>query len=213
MPQKNMLKKLCHKAIFFIFICFLSSNNTFSQIQSVKSELNTGKKDKYSGGMLFLQGGGIIYNNQHQQIKDFSYGFGGILRIYLYKYICIGIYGGTQKTNYHTQLSKNSYLQIGYGGILVGGSIRKNKFRYSLSACLGGGSIKNLHIEEQSKQRLLESYIYKTPVFIVTPLVSLDYFINPKIALSLQGTCLVGINNHHNPLYNPCLQIGILFNH
>ena len=208
-----MLIKLCYKTIFFIFICFILNNNSFSQTQSIKPELNTEKKGKYSGGMLFLQGGGIIYNNQHQQIQDISYGFGGILRIYLYKYLCIGIYGGTQKTNYHTQLSKNSYLQIGYGGILVGGSIRKNNFRYSLSACMGGGSVKNLHIENQYKQTLLTSYLYKNPVFIVSPLLSVDYFISPKIALTLQGTCLFGINSQQNPLYNPCLQVGILFNH
>jgi hypothetical protein len=208
-----MLKKLTHKAAFLMFSCLIICNYVDAQRQSIDLPAKNEKEEIYSGGMLFLQGGGLIYDNPHQQIKDISYGFGGILRVYFFKHLCVGIYGGTQKTSYPTQGSNYSYLQIGYGGPFIGMSLKKNNFRYSASACLGGGSIKNLHIEKQNNQLLSESYLYKIPVFILSPLVSVDYFLSKKIALSLQGSCLFGLHASHPPLYNPCLQVGILFNH
>ena len=112
-----MLKKLTHKAAFLMFSCLIICNYVDAQRQSIDLPAKNEKEEIYSGGMLFLQGGGLIYDNPHQQIKDISYGFGGILRIYsLNTYV--RHYGGNTKTSYPTQGSNYSYLQIGYEDLL-----------------------------------------------------------------------------------------------
>lgn len=197
----------------FLLLVYLMTTEVYSQTSTDNTEPAARKNEKYSGGMLVLQGGLISYHNTHQQLQKFSYGFGGILRLYVHPYICVGIYGGTQKMNYSTQDAKSSYLQIGYGGPLIGMSTKKNKFRYSCLVSMGGGSIKNLHINKQSDNTLIDASLYKIPVFTLSPLLSIDYAISPKIAFTLQATCLFGFNKQQNTLYNPCLQMGILFSH
>ena len=48
-------------------------------------------KNKYSGGMLFLQPGFTVTENLHQEINDLSFGIGGILRFYFYEHLTAGI--------------------------------------------------------------------------------------------------------------------------
>lgn len=196
---------------FFVFIIiFLFISSGFSQLTTKPIEK---EHSFYSGGMLVLQAGYSIAENKHQTIHDFSFGVGGILRFYVYKHLTVGIYGGTLRTNYTSTNSKNSYINLGYGGSFVGFSMKKNKIRYTVSAYVGGGSIKNLHIENQSKNTLLNSYLYKTPTCVFSPILSIDYAIHQKISLTCQGVCLISVNKSSKPLYNPCFQLGILFNH
>jgi len=185
--------------LVFIFIASIA----FSQNAS---------KSMYSGGMLVLQPGYIITENNHQKITNTNLGIGGILRFYFYDYFTAGIYGGTQKTNYTSTNSKNSFINLGYGGPFFGFSHKIGKFRYTASAFVGFGKIKNLHIESQNNNLLSDAYLYKNSTVVFSPLLSLDYEMTQRISLTLQAVCLTAAVNSEYSLYNPTLQIGILFN-
>lgn len=169
-------------------------------------------KNIYSGGMLVLQPGYIIAENNHQKINELNFGIGGILRFYFSEYFTAGIYGGTLKTTYHSTNSKNSYINLGYGGPFLGFSHKSGKFRYSASAFIGMGSIKNLHIESQTNNLLSDAYLYKSSTMVLSPILSIDYALSEKISITLQTVYLAATMSNNKPLYNPTVQLGILFN-
>ncbi|MDY0200826.1 MAG: hypothetical protein WC951_00180 [Bacteroidales bacterium] len=169
-------------------------------------------KSVYSGGMLIVQPGYVITENNHQQIKSGNLGIGGILRFYFYEYFTAGIYGGTQKTNYNSANSTSSYINLGYGGPFLGFSHQNGKFRYTISAFVGMGAIKNLHIERQSNNLLSEAYLYKNSTLVLSPIVSLDYALSQRLSLTFQAVCLAAKVHNDRAFYNPALQVGILFN-
>lgn len=170
------------------------------------------KKEIYSGGMLFYQPGYTIAHNPHQEIKGLSNSIGGILRFYFWDHFTCGIYGGSQKTHYNTPHSSNSYMNLGYGGLFVGGVVKSGKFRFVLSMFAGGGGVTNLHIEAENQNLLGDAHLYKFGVFVFSPIFSVDYALTPKIALTTQIICLTTQTPQVNYFYNPTFQIGVLFN-
>ena len=191
------------KKIVLIIFLFFNIKSAFTQ------DLN---QNIYSGGMLILQPGYIFSENEHQKIQNYSYGLGGILRFYFYKHLTIGIYGGTQKTKYKTFGSENSYLSIGYGGPIIGFSGKVNKIRYTFSAFVGKGTIRNLHIESQNSSILTDAHFYKESSIIYSPVLSIDYTLSQRLHLTIQTVCLTAKTNNDKTIYNPTLQFGILFN-
>lgn len=168
-------------------------------------------KALYSGGMLFFQPGYAMTENQFQKIQRPSWGIGGILRFYMWDYITVGLYGGSQKIKYPSSGSDNSSIGMGYGGAFVGLSHKYGKFRYSASAFVGIGTLNNLHIEKQHASTLTEAYLYKNRSLLLSPLVSIDYSLTKRLAVTAQGVFLSGKNHENKPFHNPVFQIGILF--
>ncbi|MDY0015463.1 MAG: hypothetical protein RBS13_04565, partial [Bacteroidales bacterium] len=76
-----MFYKIKFLRIFFFLLCLMTTGG-YSQTSTDNTEPAARKNEKYSGGMLVLQGGLISYHNTNQQLQKFSYGFGGILRLY-----------------------------------------------------------------------------------------------------------------------------------
>ena len=86
-----------------MFSCLIICNYVDAQRQSIDLPAKNEKEETYSGGMLFLQGGGLIYDNPHQQIKDISYGF-EVFCAYFFKHLCVGIYGGHKNELSYTRV-------------------------------------------------------------------------------------------------------------
>jgi len=191
------------KVVFAISTLVLLSTTAFSQVPA---------KPIYSGGMLILQPGYTMTTSSHQTLRDLSFGIGGILRFYFFDYLTAGIYGGSQKTNYKSTNSESSYLNLGYGGPFFGFSYKSGKFRYTASVFAGKGSIKNLHIENQNNQFLEEAFLYKYPVTVLSPIISLDYSLTPRLVLTLQTVYLTATYDGDKKLRNPTVQLGLLFN-
>ncbi|MDD2548768.1 MAG: hypothetical protein PHD00_01595 [Bacteroidales bacterium] len=168
-------------------------------------------KGLYSGGMLVFQPGYVYTENNHQQIEAGNLGIGGIFRFYFCDYFTTGIYGGTQKTNYNSVNSESSYINLGYGGPFLGFSHQGGKSRYTVSVFVGMGAIKNLHIENQNNNLLSEAYLYRNHTLVLSPIVSFDYSLSQRVALTLQAVCLTAKVNNDKLFYNPALQVGILF--
>jgi len=190
------------KRFAIILLCNFATLLSFSQ---------NSDKSIYSGGMLFLQPGYIITENPHQDITDFSLGIGGILRLYFGNYFTTGIYGGTQKGGYTSLNSDQSYISLGYGGPFIGFSRKSGKFRFTASAFAGMGSVKNLHIENQTGNSLDDAWLYKHPALVVSPIVSVDYAITERINATVQTICLAAFYDKNRILISPVFQIGILF--
>ncbi|MEA4982416.1 MAG: hypothetical protein VB066_06825 [Paludibacter sp.] len=167
-------------------------------------------KSIYSGGMLILQPGFTMTANEHQDIRDVSFSIGGILRMYFCDYFTAGIYGGSQKTGYKTSNSVNSYLNLGYGGPFLGLSHKVGKFRYSASAFVGMGKFKNLHIENQVENELIDADLYKSATVVYSPVLSVDYGLTKRLYITAQTICLMGKFDNKS-FYNPTFQLGILF--
>lgn len=170
------------------------------------------ERNIYSGGMLIFQPGYTITDNNHQKIESFGRGIGGILRFYFYDYFTAGIFGGTQKSTYISENSENSYVSIGYGGPFIGVSHKINKVRLTASAFVGRGSIKNLHIQSQSANILVESYYYDYGAVLFSPILSMDLEMSPRFLITFQTVCLISEYGNNKKLINPIFQIGILFN-
>lgn len=170
------------------------------------------KKGVYSGGMLLFQPGYTLTSNDFQDIKASSFAIGGILRMYFGKHLTAGIYGGTQKTTYPSTNSTNSYFNFGYGGPFVGLTHHSGKIRYTVSAFVGMGSIRNLHIESQNGETLTEAYLYQHSALVYSPILSLDYALTKRLSLTFQTLCLTGSFDGGKNFYNPTMQFGVLFN-
>ncbi len=170
------------------------------------------KKDHYSGGMLFYQPGFTFAENGFQEIKGNSNAIGGILRFYFWDYFTCGVYGGSQTTHYNSNLSENSYMELGYGGLFAGGSLKSGKWRFTASLFAGMGGVDNLHIERQTGTTLDDAYLYHYSVFTFSPIVSVDFYLTSKIALTFQTICLTSRTPDKQFFYNPTFQLGVLFN-
>ncbi len=203
--------------IFFLSLSVLSfaQTNEETALRSLEKEteqIQAEKKGFYSGGMLLFQPGFTITSNDKQDIKASSLAIGGILRMYFGKHLTAGIYGGSQKTTYPSANSTHSYFNFGYGGPFVGLSKKSGKFRYTLSAFAGMGSIHNLHIEIQNGEVLEEAYSYQHSAFVYSPIFSLDYALTKRLSLTFQTLCLTGSFDGGRRFYNPTMQFGVLFN-
>lgn len=185
-----------------LFSLFLISTVSFAQ---------TNDKALYSGGMLIYQPGYLITDNNYQEIGSSSIGLGGILRIYPKPWLAVGIYGGSKKSTYSSTQSNNSYISLSYGGPLVGVTHKTGRMRYSLSAFVGHATIRNLHIEKQEEHILLDAYLSKTNTLIYTPILSVDYAITQRLYATLQTVCLTAKYGSNQMLYNPTVQLGLLF--
>lgn len=170
------------------------------------------KKDHYSGGMLFYQPGFTFAENGFQEIKNNSNAIGGILRFYFLDYFTCGVYGGSQTTHYNSNLSENSYMKLGYGGVFAGGSFKTGKWRFTASLFAGMGGVDNLHIENQSGSTLNNAYLYHYSVITFSPIISVDFYLTSKIALTFQTICLTSRTQDKKFFYNPTVQLGVLFN-
>lgn len=191
------MKKILTIALFSLFAVSVLSQNE--------------DKSLYSGGMLVFQPGYVYSENNNQQIKTGNLGIGGIIRFYFCNHFTTGIYGGTQKTSYNSTSSENSYINLGYGGPFLGFSTQHGKFRYTVSAFVGMGAIKNLHIESQTNNLLSEAYLYSNSTVVLSPIISLDYALTQRLALTFQAVCLTAKVNDDKLFFNPALQIGFLF--
>lgn len=166
----------------------------------------------YSGGMLFFQPGYTIAENKYQKIESTGLGVGGILRFYVGNHFCTGLYGGNQKSFYKSTGSENSYISLGYGGSFVGYTVFKNKFRFFAAIGAGGGKIRNLHIENQTETSLNQADYFINSAFVFYPMLSFDYMMTQKIAITSQLICLGAVYNQNDLYFCPVFQIGILFN-
>jgi len=195
----------------FLLVAQTNEEAAMRKLEKETEQIQRDKKGVYSGGMLLFQPGYTLTSNDKQDIKAPSLAIGGILRLYFGKQLTAGIYGGSQKTTYPSANSVHSYFNFGYGGPFVGLTHLSGKFRYTLSAFAGMGSIHNLHIESQTGEVLTEAYSYQHSALVYSPIFSMDYALTKRLSLTFQTLCLTGSFDGGRTFYNPTMQFGVLF--
>ncbi len=161
--------------------------------------------------MLIWQPGLIQTENPLQSIKSSSRGIGGILRFYIKEHFTVGIWGGSANTSYTSVASENSLLTLNYGGGFAGLTKTFHKFRITASFFGGYAGFKNLHIETQKGDELTEAFLYTEKGLSLSPLLSIDYALTPRILMTLQG-CYLNSEFKTNSFNKTALHIGLLFN-
>jgi len=203
---------LCLFGLPFLSFAQTNEERAMRNLEKETEQIQSENRGIYSGGMLLFQPGYTITSNDRQDIKASSFAIGGILRMYFGKNYTAGIYGGSQKTTYPSANSVNSYFNFGYGGPFVGLTRKSGKFRYTISAFAGMGSIRNLHIESQNGEVLNGAYLYQHSALVYSPILSLDYALTKRLSLTFQALCLTGSFDGGRRFYNPTMQFGVLFN-
>lgn len=152
-------------------------------------------------------------SNSFQDLTGFATGLGGVIRFYHGKHFMWGSTGGTTKLTYNTNNSDLSHASIGFGGAFVGYyNFFSNNVRLNVAAFAGMGKYENLHVIDIDNNNRLDSYYYENATFILSPYISIDYFLTKKIAATVQFNCLFGKNISSEVFQIPGVQVGILFN-
>ena len=175
--------------LFFLFVipCFLFSQDT-------EVDRNWGFKG-YSGGMFVHTGyiqsklftvNDLQNNSIDLRIKNFTFGLGGKISIYLNRYFRIGGEGyfSTCKYRVHPSTIKSS-CRIGWGGLTFDILYPVKKWAPFVGVTIGGGSATNL-IFTQVKYNNYEAapVVYFTyPLCIINPTLGIEYFVSNRISL------------------------------
>lgn len=171
-----------------------------------------GSQPLYTGGMLMFQPGISYASNTHEHFDGVSFGLGGILRFYFRDKITIGITGHSHKAKYLTEGSDQSTISLGYGGPFAGYSKNGEKYRLTLGVFAGMGTLRNLHIEEQTGNLIGRAYLYKHPAFVFSPMISADLHLTSKLSMVIQGLSPMALYDRNRIYVNPTVQFGIVFN-
>jgi hypothetical protein len=190
---------------FFLILLFLACLKPASEAQSPASPI-------YSGGMLMLQPGISYASNPHESFKGVSFGLGGILRFYFRGNFTAGITGHSHKTTYTTSGSEHSTLSLGYGGPFAGYSKGYEKFRVTAGVFGGMGTLRNLHIDQQTGNLIGKAYLYRHRAYVFSPLISLDFHLTAKLSLVIQAMVPIATYDKDRIYINPAAQIGVVFN-
>jgi len=139
----------------------------------------------YSGGMMlhtgYLSGGVVNTSNplEKTKIQGMSWGVGGCLRFHFGKHLRIGGEGYNSTLHY----GKNkSYIALSWGGLLADCQWRIDKFTVFLGGTIGGGSVKNITVLDNSTTGKNAAY-RKYPVMVATPFVGMEYTLTPRLRL------------------------------
>jgi hypothetical protein len=169
----------------------------------------SGKGIHYKGGMQYH----IRYaklNLPETSISDIGMGLGGRAAINVTPYLRIGGMGFRSRWTYPTNVEKNNYIEIGFGGISLEYVIACKKFSFSAGICGGGGRVTYLHSITHDDPYSVVRYESETSM-IVQPIATTEYKLTDRISAAVMFDGLYAqalpINNH----FAPAIHFGILF--
>src|SRR6056297_610006 len=132
---------------------------------------------RYSGGMFYQYNDGAVLNDSH--------GLGGMLRFYPVNNLYIGGQGASYKADMLFQKSP-SYANLSYGGLSAGVYKYWERTRWSAGLFFGGGKQKSLIVTEVSGDTITGAHLRKETITLMSPEISLEYFITDKITFFAQ---------------------------
>ena len=117
------------------------------------------------------------------------WGIGGLIRFHFGKHIRIGGEGHNSTLYY----GKNkSYTTLGWGGLLIDCQWEIRQFTLFLGGSIGGGSVKNIIISENTSLHATEkNAVYQRySVMTAAPFMGMEYAITPRIHFIMKTDCL-----------------------
>ena len=171
----------------------------------------------YSGGMMFHTGylsGGHLNISDIQgkvNIEGAPVGIGGLLRFHLGKHLRIGGEGYTSTLRYG---GNDSYMTLGWGGLLIDYQWKIDKFTVFLGATIGGGSIKNITVLHTINSIEKSAVYRKYALMIADPFMGMEYALTRRIRLITKADFIININQKQTDFaIGPRVYAGIVFFH
>jgi hypothetical protein len=154
----------------------------------------------YSGGMSvhagFVQSKYFtVFDLQGNEIglriKDFTFGLGGKMSIYLNKYFRVGGEGYFSTCKYGTSRYLNQFFvsksscRIGWGGVALDLIYPMKKWAASAGITVGGGSATNLIFTQYNNNPnvAMPIVLFTYPLCIISPAVGVEFFTSKRISL------------------------------
>ena len=192
-------KKLLSKKIFLFSICIVIFLHSNAQNADSKKFNFRG----YSGGMMlhtgYLYSGKMNINAQKIIIQGFPTGIGGAMRFHFGKNFRVGGEGYASTLSYGEK--NNSYISLGWGGLLVDYHWQINKFSIFFGGTLGGGGIKNVTVTNTAINSIKENAIYqKYSIMIVDPFVGMEYGFTQRMSVTAKIDWILNISEKRTDL-------------
>ncbi|MEK6796378.1 MAG: hypothetical protein AABZ39_16495 [Spirochaetota bacterium] len=164
----------------------------------------------FNGGMFYHGGyGSIAYGSG---INGYANGLGGRLALALLPNLRIGGMGFASSFSYTSAGVSDSYYSVGFGGMTAEAHLSFHPIRFSLGALVGGGAIRQLHVEtvngDSSRTVRLEHYAS----FILMPYLITEFVISDVISIALMADWVLGSRFAGGYSYGQRIHIGLLFN-
>ncbi|MDR0364743.1 MAG: hypothetical protein LBH92_06990 [Bacteroidales bacterium] len=178
----------------------------------------------YSGGMLFhmgyVKGSRFdVYDMQGNILKTCAVegmprGLGGAIRFKFGKCIRIGGGGYASTIKYN---GNDSYMRVGWGGLLADCVWKINRWLPYAGATVGGGGVKNLTLLQDTKDDfVVEPYVLyrKSSIFTITPFAGVEFALTPKINIVFMFDYQFELSKKSTNYYasGTRFYIGIMFN-
>ena len=204
------------KKIFLLCNCIIALSSVFSQGTDSKKM----KFQGYSGGMMLHTGylfGGDLYlydSSKPIKIQGVPFGIGGAIRFCFGEHLRIGIEGYSSNLMYGEK--NNSFLSLGWGGVLIDCQWKIKKTSIFCGGTFGGGGVKNIAVVGNDLINPLEANaVYrKYGVIVITPFVGMEYAMSTKIHLIIKVDCITNLTKKQSDfVIGPRIYIGFNFSH
>lgn len=166
-------------AFLLLSLLFVGTTNSSAQKFGYKG---------FSGGMMINTGyvsGELI---QNQKTGGAPFGFGGAIKIHLSDHFRVGSEGYVSTLNYNHD---GSFASVGWGGGLVDWFWQLGKFAPFTGVCIGGGSFKNLTLNDPITYR-------KYSFMAITPFAGVEFALTDKVRLIFKTDYLFNVTSRQS---------------
>lgn len=174
----------------------------------IKASSDTTSKNSFGGGMFYGLG---MFNIQNEYIKTRAQSnvIGGRLGYHFGKNIFAGIIGNSSNLRYENQ----SYIRYTYFGLVTEFKFPIHKFSISPGIWIGGGVMKNLHIDGLIDHKITDGSLTKHSSFFAYPYLNVAYKATNKFSIHLIAECIhPAINRTAIKIEGSNIRLGIIFN-
>ncbi len=222
------MRKIQRLILFIISVLFVFDVNAFAEENKDTIIVNNKKKlafNGYSGGMMFNIGHVqsqkySLYNPnathaQNLQLRGFTTGLGGALRLNFGKHLRVGGEGYVSNLHYG---ENDSYSKIGWGGLLVDYVLEFEKWTFFAGTLVGGGTYRNLTLlsETPIDYRIEENStsFRKYSFLALDPFVGIEYALTDRVHLISKFDYMINISNRQSDFAEGTrFFIGFMFCH
>lgn len=171
----------------------------------------------FSGGMM-LHGGYVCetsVNESFDGFSSFTKGIGGAARVHLGDFLRVGGEGYVSTANYD---ENESYVSLGWGGVLADVALNVKKFCFYVGTSFGGGAVQHL----QRNYPLKNDFVHDPATnyrhyatMLMAPYLGMEYALNDGIHLTAKVDYSFPLSGKPESVCDfpigPRLYVGFLF--
>lgn len=213
-----------HKSALSIFWALLFFNILLQCTPLQAASKHPFRFEGFTGGMMihtgYVRADGLNLNTpsgetlENVKMSGMPFGIGGAIKIHLGQHLRIGSEGYSTRLNYGV---KSSSSHIGWGGLLLDGTIKIGDWNLFAGGTIGGGGSTNITLTNPYKiDEVIEENVSfrKYAFFCLCPFIGFEYSLTEKINFTAKVDWLFNASNPQADFTTgPRLYIGIMFRH